>query len=284
MNRKTLTMIMACTLLLAGCGDSSKKSKDNSTEPKIVARNAALSDVVTPEEDEVTADEVTSEEEYAEEAYQPPLETLTFENGIELASVRSSKGTIPIQSGDNLRDVLMLTDLRYIKWDQFYDENDIFRFYGKGYALRDVKKDGTDKGQDPSYVYFETVDAYNTKMGDLEADKSLYRICSIKASAEDVNSGDLSVTFTGGVTVGMSKNDIDKMLSGDGIKRHDYANTSLFETDEHHVLYVIYDDANNADTIYSMPRTCIDIKHYVEMAEPKKPEKAEKKEEQEEED
>ena len=270
MNRKVLAIFLVCTTILAGCGNSGKGKNDDSAEPEIVARNEMLRDI----EVEVTQQEdvVTSDEEIAVEEYQPDPVTLSFENGIELATVRSSKGSLPISSGDNLRDVLMLSGLRYIAWDQTDDENDVFSFYGKGYALKDVRKGGDD-GYEPSYVYFESVDANDLKMGSLKPDKSLYRICAVKVSADDENDGDLEISFTNSVKIGMTKKEIDEALAVSGIKGVDYGNTTLYKVDDKQVLYISYDKDANAETIYSMPSSLVDVKHFVDMAKPKNDEK-----------
>lgn len=275
MNKQVLMAAAACAMLLTGCGKSESKSKDaasdSKSEPKIVAYN----EIISKSEDSIE-EQVTFDEDYIPDDFQPPLDPLEFQSGLELASIRSDKGTIPIHSDDNLRDVLSLTGLRYINWNQSQSEYDTFNFYGKGYAIADIRKGGDfPEGYTPAYVYMEVVNADDFEMGNLEADKSLYTICAVKATSKDTNDEDFSVGFKNGIGIGMTKEDIDSALTEEDIQKYDYEKSSLYIIGQYQVLYIEYNDENKADTIHSMPINLFDTDKFIELATPKEPEKSE---------
>ena len=237
------TLAAMSALNFTACGKQTDTEPVQSEEP-IVARQETLT--TAKAEPEITSEPETEA---------PETVHLGYESGVELAVITLSDKTVSVKSGDNLNDVLTDTGLQYIEWSMAMADIPVLNFYGKGYELYDTSKQAdVPEDYNGTEVSFEVNDADGNRADNLEGDKSQYQIAGIRASADDEGKYDYTVTFAEGVTVGMSRTDIENTLKSTGGSEN-----SLYIVDEKVALYIEYDYDDKAETIYSLPKALVSI-------------------------
>ena len=247
--KKIMTMLLAALLALSmtACGKE-QETEPVETEPAIVAKNEVLTSV-----EMTTAVTTTTEPDMPDT---PSLSLEESETGKELAVLKVGDKELSLKTGDVLSDILSESGLQYIEWAQAITDIPALSYYGKGYALHDVSKE-QDLPEDysPAVMFLEVADASQNRAENLEEDKAQYTLCGVLATADDLNPDDFTVTFAGGVTAGMSREDIEKAL-GDV---EDEEKTLYVIEDDSLAILVSYDSENIADSIYALPASLVNI-------------------------
>lgn len=247
--KKIMTMLLAALLALSmtACGKE-QETEPVETEPAIVAKNEVLTSV-----EMTTAVTTTTEPDMPDT---PSLSLEESETGRELAVLKVGDKELSLKTGDVLSDILSESGLQYIEWAQAITDIPVLSYYGKGYALHDVSKEqDLPEGYSPAVMFLEVADASQNRAENLEEDKAQYTLCGVLATADDLNPDDFTVTFAGGVTAGMSREDIEKAL-GDV---EDEDKTLYIIEDDSLAILVSYDSENIADSIYALPASLVSI-------------------------
>lgn len=253
MYKKITILILAImtTLSFTACG-TEKEIDPVETEPPIVARQETLTTATDSNDNTETAS--TEATEAAESSEAEPMK-LVYDDGIELANIKlaDATSTISVKSGENLDALLNATGLKYISWSSVYTDVSAINFSGEGYALHDVVLEQDFAGDySPTMISLQVSDKDGNRANILEEDKAQYRVAGIKASYEEDDSLDYTVIFAGGVTVGMTKEDIENTL-GAATEGDD----ALYIVDGNLALYVDYNFDDVAENIYAVPATLV---------------------------
>ena len=235
---KTFKVIVPCimaVIAMTACGKN-ENSEPVQSEPAIVARQENLTTT--------QASTDTEEKDIS----------LKYDAGIQLAAINMGDRSIPVISGTALDVVMEDTGLHYIDWSMVYTDASAINFYGKGYALHDVsREDDVPESYVGTEVSFEVSDADGNRIQSLEGDKSQYMVAGIKASYNDEDKYDYTVTFEKGVQVGMEREKVEELLG-----KTDGSDDSLYVIEDL-ALYIEYNFDGIAESIYAVPSSLVNI-------------------------
>mgnify|MGYP004518138957 CR=1 FL=1 len=243
---KTFKVIVPCimaVIAMTACGKN-ENSEPVQSEPAIVARQENLTTTQASTDAEETTEADTEEKDIS----------LKYDAGIQLAAINMGDRSIPVISGTALDVVMEDTGLHYIDWSMVYTDASAINFYGKGYALHDVsREDDVPESYVGTEVTFEVSDADGNRIQSLEGDKSQYMVAGIKASYNDEDKYDYTVTFEKGVQVGMEREKVEELLG-----KTDGSDDSLYVIEDL-ALYIDYNFDGIAESIYAVPSSLVNI-------------------------
>lgn len=243
---KTFKVIVPCimaVIAMTACGKN-ENSEPVQSEPAIVARQENLTTTQASTDAEETTETDTEEKDIS----------LKYDAGIQLAAINMGDRSIPVISGTALDVVMEDTGLHYIDWSMVHTDVSAINFYGKGYALHDVsREDDVPESYVGTEVSFEVSDADGNRIQSLEGDKSQYMVAGIKASYDDEDKYDYTVTFEKGVQVGMEREKVEELLG-----KTDGSDDSLYVIEDL-TLYIDYNFDGIAESIYAVPSSLVNI-------------------------
>ena len=246
----TIGMALITAAMLAGCGKTEAEPAE--TEPSIKVREQVLT--TTAPETEAPSESTEAE---STEADTEAGTTLRYESGIELATLKINGEEHVVKTGDVIANTLIDNGLQHISWSTFHTENQLFTYTGRGYALHDVSKEADlPEDYEPLYISFELTDEDGNVTTIEDTGSANCHVAGVMATYDDETTDDFVVEFEGGITTGMTREEIEKALGQTGGD-----DDSLYVVDKKLAIYVKYSSLNGkAEEIFALPLTATEYR------------------------